>query len=116
MSLIQTRLFNIMQDKKISQTDIAEVLKINKSVVSNWKRRDCDPPAESIAKICEYYNIDINYIMTGLSNTELQQDEQELLDLYRAADQDGKNTIYKVAEALGAGKGKDGESGIPEAM
>ena len=116
MSLIQTRLFNIMQDKKISQTDIAEVLKINKSVVSNWKRRDCDPPAESITKICEYYNIDINYIMTGLSNTELQQDEQELLDLYRAADQDGKNTIYKVAEALGAGKGKDRESGIPEAM
>lgn len=116
MSLIQTRLFNIMQDKKISQTDIAEVLKINKSVVSNWKRRDCDPPGESIAKICEYYNIDINYIMTGRSNTELQQDEQELLDLYRAADTDGKNTIYKVAEALGAGKIKDGDSGIPKAM
>lgn len=116
MSLIQTRLFNIMQDKKISQTDIAEVLKINKSVVSNWKRRDCDPPAESITKICEYYSIDINYIMTGLSNTELQQDEQKLIELYRASSEQDKNTIIKIATALSGNKVKDGESGIPEAM
>lgn len=98
----------------------AELFKVTKATISSWNKNNSTPKGETVALIAKELNVSSDYLLdltdSEAQNTELQQDEQELLDLYRVADTDGKNTIYKVAEALGAGKGKDGESGIPEAM
>lgn len=112
---INERMFKLIKEKACKKADLARLLNINTSVIATWEKRGTNPPAEYLARICDFLDISI-YELLGIDSKDLTTDEQELLDLYRAADTDGKNTIYKVAEALGAGKVKDGESGIPEAM
>lgn len=110
------RFLRLLELNNKKQADVSKATGIAASVFSEWKKGKSTPKLEKLILIADYFNVTIDYLATGKDSKDLTTDEQELLSLYRAADQDGKNTIYKVAEALGAGKVKDGESGIPEAM
>lgn len=51
---INERLFNEMKEKKLKSTDLANILNINKTVISAWKSRGTNPPSEYIVQICEF--------------------------------------------------------------
>lgn len=83
---INERLFRILEEKNMKMVDISNKLEISKSVVSTWKKRGTNPPAEYIERICELLDISIEYLITGKDNSELSKEEKELLKAYRKAE------------------------------
>lgn len=80
---INERMFRIMEDKNIKMIDLAEYLNISKSVVSTWKKRGNNPPAEYIERICELLEVKIEYFITGKQYDNLTENEKELLENFK---------------------------------
>lgn len=83
---INERMFEIMKRKNVKAIDIANHLNITKSVVSNWKSRGTNPPAEYVEPICELLEISIEYFLTGEekeSVLDLTENEKEMLENFK---------------------------------
>ena len=65
MSIIE-RLELEMDRKSLKYTDLADLLKINKSVISNWRSRKTDPPAKYIVLICEFLGVSLSFLLSGV--------------------------------------------------
>lgn len=77
------KIINVMEEKKLKYSDLAEYLGVSKSVVSAWKQRDTNPPLEYVVQICRFLNITI-YELLDIKN---EQSELELL-YSKASDKD----------------------------
>ena len=51
--------------RKISQEKLAAVLNVSRSTVAMWETCGIDPDNEMIIKIAEYFNVSIDYLLTG---------------------------------------------------
>ena len=81
---INNRLFCIMEEKNIKQSDLSSYLGISKSVITNWKKRGSNPPAELLVNICELLDISIEYLLTGKEEQQqFNTNESELLELFK---------------------------------
>ena len=79
------RIFQIIDDKQLKTADLARLLNIKQSVLSNWKKRNTDPPMEYTLVICEFLGISVEKLITGKDGNELTTEEQQLLEAYRMA-------------------------------
>ena len=59
---ITDEIFNILKEKGFSEADLATYLGKNQSTISTWKSRKKIPNVESILRICEFLDIDINVL------------------------------------------------------
>lgn len=50
--IISERMFNIMNDKKITQLELSKQTGISQSTIADWKRKKTNPSADKIMKIC----------------------------------------------------------------
>lgn len=91
------RLEKILEEKKITNKQIATDLKINKNAIGNYKNGQI-PNAVILYSISAYLGISIEFLLTGKSSPELSLDEQQLIDFYRSADFRGKRAILRTAE------------------
>ena len=98
MSIID-RIIELSDEKNIKQIDIANKLDINKSVVANWKKRNCNPPAEYIPQIAELLNVSVQWLMTGEEQSEeITSEEKALLEHYRMLSEKDKAEINGIIE------------------
>ena len=72
-------------------------LNIGNGVVRRWNERN--PGAYHVHKIAERLNVSVEWLLTGKENADLSPEEQKLIDLYRHADERGKRSIMRSAEA-----------------
>jgi len=84
---ISERLFDIMDQKKVTAYSLCQKLGIGTSTVNNWKNRNTDPPAKYIVPICEYLNCSIEYLLTGQETEkapvpEISRNGLEMLEIY----------------------------------
>lgn len=63
--IISERIFKIMEEKGIRQTDFSAQTGISQSTISDWKRKKTNPSSDKIMVICE---------TLGVSPYELLQD------------------------------------------
>ena len=54
----ELRIFN-----KMTQEELAKLLYVSKQAVSKWEKGVTLPDIENIIKICELFNVDINYLL-----------------------------------------------------
>lgn len=107
MKIIE-RIFNIMAAKNIKNIDLAEKLNINKSVISNWKSRNTNPPSEMIVPICELLNIEPIYLLTGKENiNNLSHEEINLLNKYNLLTEKNKGKVENFIDERLDEQGKD---------
>lgn len=113
MKIIE-RILSIANEKNIKEVDIAKAIEKGTSQITNWKTRGTTPPAELLPAIAELLNVSIEYLITGtekiIPGTVLPDEEQQLLDYYNAANQDGKVRIMEQAELLAAKYPQQGKS------
>lgn len=100
MSLIHS-ILNILNDKRIKQSELCAYLGINTSTMTNWKNRDTDPPSKYIIPICEFLGVSPYYLLTGKEkNLLLPDDEQELLNYYKKLPEWEQQRLIGRAAAL----------------
>lgn len=64
---ISQRIFNVMEQKHLKQSDLAKYIGITSSFVIDWKKKGSIPSADKIVKISEFLNVSIDYLL-GVSN------------------------------------------------
>ncbi len=64
MKIIE-RMFQLMDMKNIRPIDLANELNISKGVISNWKRRNTNPPAEYIKPLANFLGVSTDFLLTG---------------------------------------------------
>lgn len=67
---ISERLFYLLEKENLKSSDLANILGVGTGQISTWKKRNTDPPSKFIAQICEFLNIEPNYLLTGKGNVE----------------------------------------------
>lgn len=106
---INQRMFEEMKKKKVKNIDIANSLNINKTVVSAWKARGTNPPAEYIVQICELLQVSPYFLLTGKETENLSSEEQQLLAAYRITDPGTKNSVRKLLDLPTESTGKSSD-------
>ena len=112
---ITSRIYLLLERKKISQSELARTLGIRQSTVSGWKQKYNEPEAELLEPISKALNVSLQWLITGeetISNpiTDLLVDEKQLLQHYNQCNQEGKIKIMEQAEFFAAKYPKLGKS------
>lgn len=62
---ISERMFKLLEEKNKKSVDLATTLNVGTGQISTWKKRNTDPPAKYISKICEFLEVSYEYLLTG---------------------------------------------------
>ncbi len=91
---ISQRIFQILKENHLTQKEFAENSGISESTISDWKKKGTNPAADKLSVIADSIGVSLDYLITGKeksSPTDLTDDEQEIIDIYR-----GLNEINKA--------------------
>lgn len=62
---IGERIKELRKNKNISQDQFADDINVSRQSVSNWEKDIVSPDIESVKMICDYFNISMDYLITG---------------------------------------------------
>lgn len=112
--IISERIFNIMEERNISQIEFSRATGISQSTISDWKRKKTNPASDKIMKICKVLDVspyellqdsesdegDIdNDFTAGLTVTK-GGEKYELLVEYEKLDKSSKDRLLGYLRAL----------------
>lgn len=70
--------------RKYTQKELADILKLNSTRVSNWEQGQNNPPADMLSKICIALNISASELLgMKLDTDELSYEERKVIKCYR---------------------------------
>ncbi len=78
------RIKNLCTEKNTTITNMLKDLQLSTGSTGNWKKGQL-PKGDILAKIADYLNTSIDYIVFGEYRTDLSNDEKTLLSIYRSA-------------------------------
>lgn len=112
--LISQRIFELMEQRGMTQKDFSEQTEISQSTISDWKRKKTNPSADKILRICEVLQVTPNELLAEKDNNEkysgincdyvLSRDEHILIESFRNLDAKHKQRLLGYAEALSSTK------------
>ena len=63
--IISERIFKILKDKNMTQSDFARQVGLACSTVSDWKRKKTNPLSDKIMDICRVLEVTPEQLLTG---------------------------------------------------
>ena len=116
------RMNQALSEKRIQKKILAEKIGVPATTLNSWINRGGDFPASSVVPIAECLGVHPLWLLTGTdipapsipsSFVELKDDEQFLLESFRALDQEGKIVVAnKAVEELRRQKLEQGSAGL----
>lgn len=86
MEIIE-RIYQLFDEQNKRANALCEKLNIRTSTMSTWKSRVSDPPARYMKTIADFFNVSLDYLMTGKEapvRKDTTPEEDELLELFRS--------------------------------
>lgn len=87
---ISKRIFELMEERGVSQKELSERTGISTSTISDWKNKGNAPTSEKISSICNALNITADVIFNNVEiehvKTRVITEESELWDFVNAYD------------------------------
>lgn len=87
--MIYQRIRDLREDKDKKQNEIAQMLKIGISTYQRYERGETPITLEIAQQLANFYNVSLDYIAgrtkdkKGLCKSELQQEEIEIITMFR---------------------------------
>lgn len=99
--MFKNRLRTIREDMGLSQEEFGKLMKVTQRTQTNYER-GLSYPGVSYLELLAQYGADIVYLMTGSPTTmdSLSDDEKELLQNYKMANQVEKQVLLTVARSF----------------
>lgn len=103
---IGSQIEELLYDKNISQRRLAEDLKISPSTLNGYIRDYREPDAETLKILANYFDVTIDYLLEyNASDNEnidrfLNQDEKQLLGIYRGLKKDQQELLIEQGKLL----------------
>ena len=83
----------------LALTDISAKTGLSTGGLSAYERDEKLIGSKTLLALWSEYRIDIAWILTGKKDGDFTQEEQQLIDYYRRADDRGKRSILRTAES-----------------
>ena len=90
----------LMKAKGIKQKDIAELTGHSSGTVSDWIRVRIVPKADDALKIADLLGVSVRYLVTGKTDRELSQRENDLLRLCSILKEEKFEIVLALAQSL----------------
>lgn len=75
------RLYELRKEKKISQEEAAEKLKVTRQTISKWETNQSQPDFDKIVPICELYEITTEQLFGDLKESKYMEEKEEDIDM-----------------------------------
>lgn len=62
-------LFILMEEKKVTQKALADAIGVSQGNISDWKSGRSSPSSDVLAKIAQFFNVPMNYILGNDDNS-----------------------------------------------
>lgn len=110
--IISERIFNIIEEKNITQTEFAKRVGIAPSTVSEWKKKKTNPSADKIMDICVALDVTPDELLTGRGIDEekgfvkvegkdrMTPVDWQLIEDFHGMKEEQKKRLLKYMEAL----------------
>ncbi len=63
MADIKDRILSLRSEKELTQEKMAKIFNVGLSTVSMWERGERIPRPKILQEICDYFNVDMDYLM-----------------------------------------------------
>lgn len=108
--IISERIYELMEEKGITQRYLAEKTGIAQSTISDWKRKKTNPAADKILPICEVLGITPYELLAGTSYEskfhadflliDRKSEDFLVLEQYNSLERADKNRVIGYMQAL----------------
>lgn len=68
--IIAKNLANLRKNKKITQTELAELFGYSDKAISKWENGDTLPDIQTLYQLCEFYNVTLDFLVSEQSFDE----------------------------------------------
>lgn len=97
---INKRIFEVLDEKGISQKELSKRTGISESTISDWKRKGKTPGIDKLILLCEKLNVDI-YSLAGIDyEYQLDDDEKLVIDMYRSTDPGSRKRLLAYIKSF----------------
>lgn len=72
----------LLEERNLKAADVCRGTGLPSSLFSEWKRGKSSPKADKLQKIADYFNVSLEYLMTGDKKGNASQPEPELSNVY----------------------------------
>lgn len=97
---INKRIFEVLDEKGISQKELSKRTGISESTISDWKRKGKTPGIGKLILLCEKLNVDI-YSLAGIDyEYQLDDDEKLVIDMYRSTDPGSRKRLLAYIKSF----------------
>ena len=117
MSITGTRLKNLRTRMKVSQADVANAIGITRTAYVKYET-GASKPVRKLHELANYFNVSADYLLgndtpSKTSESELADDEAEVVDGYRTLSDDGKRLIKSMIGQLNFTRRRAFEDELP---
>lgn len=96
-----TRIDFLLKQKNQSRKILTEELGIASSTMSSWSAsKQAVPRADVVEKIADYFNVSIDWLVTGKEKDGLTHEEADFIYKLRQLPEKDKNTVTGLLEML----------------
>lgn len=116
MKQLGDRLRDLREARDLRQNEVAAALNISNKLLSSYERNISIPPADTIKKLCEYYNASADYLLQiqisqpvdipdkseqpGLNLVALTPQQKRLLSYYDQLNEENQEAIRGLMTLL----------------
>lgn len=93
---IVERIKNLCNTENITIKELERIIQISNGSIRHWNEKT--PSVERVLLVADYFNVSLDWLVTGKESGNLTSEEQLLVDHYRRADDRGRRNIMKIAE------------------
>lgn len=104
----------LRDERKVKDADVVKATGITKSTFSDWKNGRSKPKLEKLQKIADYFDVTVDYLMTGKEEPKEKAPELTARD-ERDIAKDLDNIMKKLTSGESGPASYDGEELDPEA-
>lgn len=106
MSKFYLRLKELRCSRRLSQKELADLLKISKSSINMYERGEREPKLDTLEAIADFFNVDMDYLMgitsdiktfEVLPQNQFSPDEEKLVNAYRSFNAEGQERLLQYA-------------------
>ncbi len=104
MDVIRLKFGNILRDlleeRNLSQKQLADDLNISASAVGNYVRNNREPDFETLKKIAKYFQVSTDFLLNYQSKQDFSYEEQKILQIFRKLTEDQKELYIEQGKLL----------------
>ena len=90
----------LIEERNLTQKQVAIDLNVAASTMGGYVLGSSEPDFDTLIRIAEYFNVSTDYLLNRLSKNTVDQDEEELLRVYRSMKKEYRQIYIEQGKAF----------------